>query len=505
MLRVVMAVVFVVGLALRVAQGFTTYLNPDEILIVLSGDISDAAMVNAAGDHPLLGRLILYASSQIASTELAVRAVPIAAGSLFPFLVYLWVKRLADDESGAVAFVILTLTPNLVALSAQARGYTLLLLFGAGALLLLDVAIRRQSVRMLLASVSFLYLAILTELSSAWVAAGAGVYALLALRRMPVRWIWVWGAAQVGGLVLFAHHLLTMPELTESEKAGWITGFLRGAFPEPGTSPLTFAITGTIKQFAYAFSSIPAGMAGLALFGVGLEILTRTQLAKANGTAAANLARFVVPFVCGATAAVLELHPYGRSRHTVVLALFAVPPAAIALGTLLSSRARRYAAVVLVLALPVWLWRAEADRYNIPASRHRLASWRAAVDHLKAAAPHGATLLTDMETAVMLRYYMLGPIRVQSTTTTSGLHYLDLGTFRVAWSRWNLAAGPAFADDVRRVRQQFGTGRSGDVWVVDSGFGANIHVRLRRETPAVALEDLRTFDGAAVVFRVPGS
>lgn len=503
-MRVVMAVVFVIGLALRVAQGHTTYLNPDEVFIVLSGDLSDADMVDEAGDKPPLGRLILYVSSRIASTELAVRAVPIAAGSLFPFLVYLWVARLATVESGVAAFVVLTLTPNLVALSAQARGYTLLLLFGAGALLLLDIAIRRQSVRVLLASVGCLYLAILTELSSAWVAAGAGVYTLLQLRRLPVRWVWVWGAAQVGGLGLFAYHLLTMPKVEASEKARWIAGFLRGSFPEPGTNPLTFAVMGTVKQFAYAFSSIPAGVAGLGLFSVGLALLARARVAEADGTAAANMARFVAPFGLAAVAAVLELHPYGRSRHTVVLVLFAVPPAAIALGALLRSRVRRYAAVSL-MALPVWMWLADPDPNNIPASRHHLASWTAAVDYLKSAVPRGTTLLTDRETAVMLRYALLGPIRVDSTRTASGLAYIDLGPFAVAWSSLNLPDGPDFTRDVRRMQQQRGTGPSGEVWVVDGGFDANIHARLRKQTPTVPIHDLQTFDGALIVFRIGNS
>jgi hypothetical protein len=442
----------------------------------------------------------------ISSSEVALRLLPVLAGSLFPWVVFRWLARTWNQGAGLAALLILTFSPNLVMLSAQARAYTLALLFAALALLFLEEALQRASLLYMLLFTGALYLAILSEYSAAWFAGAAGIYFLLRIRSSGVSrpLAAVWALGQAGTLAIYAALYWTSAHvlLADPRRAPLLGGFLRGAFPQAGESLLRFSVLGTLRQFAYTFASIPLGLIAALLFAGGLVLLWRGRSAAERTRSRALAALLVVPFLLACAGAALELHPYGRSRHTVILSLFIAAAVGVALERLLRSRAW-VAALAAVVLLPVWGLAAQEDRNNIPRNRSRRSSMIAALAHLRAAVPPGSLILTTRQTELMLRYY-LGDPQVQASRWPPGVPaQAPLGPYRALLVHWEFGTGHRFLEDLATVRREFSLGPSEPLWVVEGGFDFGLHSRPRDRNLELQLPGLRDFDGALVVFRTP--
>src|SRR5438477_12914218 len=90
-------VVFLAGLALRLRLAILTYLNPDEALqaLLAEGGWGEALRNSLEVTHPPLIIVVTHAALLVSHAELAVRLVPVLAGSLFPVLLCLWLWKLA--------------------------------------------------------------------------------------------------------------------------------------------------------------------------------------------------------------------------------------------------------------------------------------------------------------------------------------------------------------------------------------------------------------------------
>jgi hypothetical protein len=149
-------------------------------------------------EHPPLLAFSLHEVLRINSSELAVSRVSVLTGSIFPWFAYRWLATVRNSGAGFAALLILTFSPNLVSLSAQARGYTLALFFTALSLLLIELAFETQSALRLVLFALCLYLAILSEYSTAWFVGAAGIYVLTrgVESRVSRRFWLVWGLSQ---------------------------------------------------------------------------------------------------------------------------------------------------------------------------------------------------------------------------------------------------------------------------------------------------------------------
>lgn len=114
------AVVFLAGLALRLRLALFTYLNPDEAVnALLSFGTWGYALSNWVKEtHPPLLMVITHAVSLISRKEIALRLVPVLAGSLFPLLFSVWLRRVSGRVAAMTALFLLTLAPHLIAVSA---------------------------------------------------------------------------------------------------------------------------------------------------------------------------------------------------------------------------------------------------------------------------------------------------------------------------------------------------------------------------------------------------
>src|SRR5579871_852438 len=106
-------VVFVAGLALRLRLALITYLNPDEALRALwaVGTWGDTLRNSLLDAHPPLQSFITHAVFLMNRSEVALRLVPVLAGSVFPVLLFAWLRRVAGMMAAMTALFLLTFAP----------------------------------------------------------------------------------------------------------------------------------------------------------------------------------------------------------------------------------------------------------------------------------------------------------------------------------------------------------------------------------------------------------
>jgi hypothetical protein len=476
-----------------------SYLNPDEAWVsLLAIPSSFRELYEMAGRlaHPPLFVLLVHFVKQVSQSEVALRMVPVLAGTAFPWFVYKWLGRAWSKESGFIALLLLEFAPPLVALSAQVRGYTLALLFFAAALYLLETAIECGSAARMAGFAAALYLGIYTEYSAAFFTAAAGVYALLRLREAnsPRRVVATWAASQAGAVGLYAllYKLHVQPRLAQVQISGEFDIWLRELFPQPGAHPAAFMAAGTFHQFAYFFASHSMGAVGLMLFlaGIALLAIARQPLAPL----------LTVPFVLTCGAAFLRLHPYSYSRHSVLLALFIAPGVAVALDWLAGSRRLPILAAALLL-LPLWHYSALHDPGNMPPNAQRKESMQAALDYLRSSLPRDAPLLTDTETRQILGHYLAGMEWLPETNYLPSEERLkDLRVFATRWSYNHL---DELRQDIESYRQRYRPAQGRQIWVMDAGFTANLMPQLTAQAQRdFGITQIRPFGEGIVLFQV---
>jgi len=466
--------VFIAGLALRLRLAGITYLNPDEAEHALqSFGSGDGVLGNSLKlAHPPLLILITHAVSLISRSELALRAIPLLAGSLFPLVFAAWLRRVAGTMVGLAALFLLTLAPNLINLSAELRSYTLAFLFLSASLLVLEEALEHDRWQAMALYGFLLWLCILSDYSMAWFVGAAGLYALLRLRSASVRVRTVWAAGQLGALALYG--LLYITQMSSISAIGvmqeGVPSWLYRAFPHPGEM-LAFPFVNTLKQFAYLMASVPLSVPASVFFAIAVFRLWtgRTGIERSRARALAVL--LVVPFALAIAGAYAHQFPYGRTRHTLVTGLFGAAGMAI----LLEKVPRRTATAILSCALllvPLWHWIAERDVLGIGSDRNRKVMILQSLDYMRTMIPPGTRILSEYETLFVLAYYE-GDNELPSHGAAESYSETLLGRrWPVASLDYEWATPGAYKAALAAFRRQYGIGENEPVWVLDGGWVA---------------------------------
>jgi 4-amino-4-deoxy-L-arabinose transferase-like glycosyltransferase len=401
-----------IGLVLRLIEASQTYLNPDEALYFwrsISNNFVKLYQESLRVHHPPLLVILIHYIRKISDTEIAMRMISVAAGTLFPLLVYLWIGRAWNKLAGLFAMTILTFAPNLVSLSAQVRAYTLELFFMSASLYSLDRAIDEKSLKWMWLFAMLLYLGTWTEYSFIFFTASIGIYFLLRIRGKKIsrNLMFNWMFIQIGAIALYGFHYLTHVRKVMNHPSSQflIESWLPHSFPGIADNVFVFAVRGTLKQFAYLFASIPIGIIMGFLFLFGLILIWKGRSRDDAKRSHAMLAIFVVPFLFTCAGALARIHPYGNSRHTVFLALFIASCVGVALEKLIKSRTWIVLPAFL-LVIPLWHLTAVQDPGNIRKERHQRDMMLQGINYIRSTVDPGALIITDTETRFILNYYL---------------------------------------------------------------------------------------------------
>jgi hypothetical protein len=339
--RISLYILLAAGLLLRLRLAWSTFLNPDEALhyfLARQASLSLAYRASLTTAHPPLMILFLHYWSAMGNSEIFLRLPFVVAGTGFCWVMFLWVRQIADACAAWFAVALFLFLPPLISLSAEIRQYSFLLLFCALCLYFLERGLNENSSRKMVLSVVFLWLGLFTHYSALIFALAAGGYALsriLSSRfRFPLIMVWGVGQAVAVGICAFLYE----SQISPLRRAGVLseiasTWLSSSIFHGGKTQVVSFAWSRSVRLFRYFFSNGTIGSLALLLFIfaiVGLAISNKNI--RQHSRALALL--LVLPFFIAFAAAIGGAYPYGGTRHDIILALFAIPAIAIALDQL---------------------------------------------------------------------------------------------------------------------------------------------------------------------------
>jgi hypothetical protein len=481
------------GFGLRILSAQGRSLSGDEAVHYLlvnlprALDVYRASLNNA---HPPLFFLLLHFWILLGSSDLFLRLLPAALGGGFLWVAYRWTLILLGRSAALISLILLSFSPALISLSAEVRDYTLLLLMMTAALLLFEQAMEKRSPLQMVASSAFLSLALLTHYSAFFVALTLFVYGLVRLRggRLPAAVVRTWAACQAGiGALCLGLAGTHVADLRGSSLERLVmTRMLRAEYFQPDQDRLLdFLFRQTAAVFRYLCGSPTAGSIACALAVLGLIIL-----AMKRNISALLLA---LPFLFNAGASLVDVYPYGGTRHSVFLLLFA--SAAIGFTLSFLAAGRLWPAVVLVAVLaPVSL--SVVLRAPERQSARRL---KAAIEELRAAAPAGSLLFMDLETGRVLDYY-LG----RKTWTTPGTGLQDFwessaGGYRIVGSPFWNATEYVLGNELKRFVEVYRIPAGHVLWVVHLGPGYDLSSAVSRRFPEAVLRRVSKLDEMSFV------
>ncbi len=443
-----LSLVIPAGFLLRLRLAWLTFLNPDEALhyfLSRQPSLKLSYEVSLTTAHPPLMILFLHYWSLLGRSEFYLRLPFVIAGTLFCWVMFLWIRKVASTQASWFALLILLFLPSLVSLSAEVRQYSFLLFFCASSLYSLECALeddRENSVRWIVFSAILLCLALLTHYSAMIFAAAVGIYALLRLiRRKFSRLVAAWIAGQAGALAICIFlYESQISKLRESGVPNEIAAtWLRSSIFQHGHGHLaSFAWINTLRLFRYFFSHGTIGAMGFALFVFAIIVLlwpnSRGRLMSRNRALAMLLA---IPFLITLALAIAGIYPYGGTRHDVILAMFAIPAIALGLDRLptgQSDASKKFLKPVLLGAaiLICNIFPSPSGPYIQPQNQRR-ELMRKAMSSLQSLPP-GSMLFTDDQGSMILNYYLCDESMPLRFTPTESLLKLRCGNYYVLTS-----------------------------------------------------------------------
>jgi hypothetical protein len=279
-----------------------------------------------------------------------------------------------------------------------------------------------------------------------------------------------------------------------------VDGWLRSLYFRPESrSAFTFVVDGTVALFQVLFSHRYLGNAAMLLCLAGGLWIMAAGLRRSKGTAPAAFGLLLfLPFALNATGALLRAYPYGGSRHSVFLILFAAAGASFAIAKLARERPVWVLAIAIVV-VPYWHLRALPAPQQVPRSQQERHLMTEAIAYLRDSAPPDSPIMTDYQSSVLLMYYLGGDALPAPSTVCGGFTETAVGGYRLVTSEpWSATAGD-FQREAGYWRAQCGS--AGPVWVFDGGWGENLIDDLSRTTPSSFARE-RRFGPALSVFEL---
>ncbi len=246
----------------------------------------------------------------------------------------------------------------------------------------------------------------------------------------------------------------------------------------PATSALLFRSQGRAfhllcrwnrKTVCLSHIFVVPGLSRIGTFWRWNSFLFRTGSGESQYRRRSLGVAFLAAFVLALGGALLQLHPYGRSRQTVILALFSAPGIAFGCEWLF----RRFPIVALPAAFcfagACYLF-ATPDYSNIPKDRRQLPQMVQAIQQLRTLVPAEAILLTDDETTWILYYYLGNRRQSPPRLYANGMQESRIASYRSFSFRWEHGSLARVNGDLASLRLALEVPAPQPVWILDGGF-----------------------------------
>jgi Dolichyl-phosphate-mannose-protein mannosyltransferase len=478
--NLVAILVLTVGFLIRLRAAWGTFLNPDEALHYLLANQSSwplayrASLTNA---HPPLLTFVLYFWRALGDSEFILRLPSVIAGTAFCWIVFKWLLRIFDQTTGFIGLILVTFLPPIVGLAAEVRQYALLLFVLAAAAYLLERALAENSASMMLASAMFLCLAMLAHYSAILFAAAIGIYSLLRMiTRRPARRVCVvWMVGQAAALSLFAFLYVThISKLKGDYAAGTINGWLGNSFFRPGhDNPLIFVIARSGGVFQYVFGQLAVGDIAFLGFVVALVLLWRARgLLAGSNVAGWQLGTLLaLPFAVGAGASLARIYPYGGTRHSAFLIMFAAAGVSFLMARLVKERIGRGIVWAFLVVAVCNAFGKPHRPYMLPEDQSRTQMTRA-MEFVRSQIPQSDLIFVDYQTRLLFAHYLCPQKPMLFDPSGARLDEFQCSGYRIAAADSELYTFtaenfPRWWDELQRLHP-LQPGQS--VWIIQAGW-----------------------------------
>jgi hypothetical protein len=468
------------GFLIRLRAASGTFLNPDEALHYLLANQSSwqlaykASLTNA---HPPLLTFVLYYWRVLGDSELALRLPSVFAGTAFCWIVFKWLTRIFGQATGFIGLILVTFLPPLIGLTAEVRQYALLLLFLASAACWLERALEEDSPAMMLLSEIFVCFGMLTHYSAILFAAAMGIYSLVRIvtHRPAAKVFAAWALGQAGAVVLFVFLYSThISQMKGDYASGTINGWLGNSFFHPGRdNPLLFIIARSGGVFQYVFGQLAVGDIAFIGFVAAIVLLSRAKVSPAGSQIAAWQLGIllVLPFALAAGASLARLYPYGGTRHSAFLIMFAAAGVSFLLARLLRQRIGRGIVLSLLVVAVCSAFGKPHRPYMLPEDQSR-AQMIHAIGFVRSQIPQSDLIFADYQTRLLLAHYLCPEQPMLFSSSAASLEEFQCSGYQI------VAAGPEefifteetfprWRDELLQYHPLM-TGQS--VWIIQAGW-----------------------------------
>lgn len=476
---VAVAAIFVI----RIVATRDRYLSPDEALHVEAASapsVIDAYENSRFLAHPPLFFLLLHFWLRAGSSEVFLRLLPMIFGVGFLWFAHRWTGRLFGRTAGLTTLLVLAFSPAFLPLSAEVRGYSLLLFLSAIALCELEKALQERSPARMTGFSLLLFLAILTHYAALFLVLSLFLYALVRFRSDPSshRVIRTWAAFQAAAAVLYLFlYFAQVTRLRGSEAARVMAGWLAAAYyHHDSENVFGFLTRQTASLFRYLFGSWFAALLVFVLAAAGVFSLVLKRRPSAI--------LLVLPYLLGAVAGLMAVYPFGGTRHSAYILPFAAAAAGAGASAL---SVKRPWAIAPGAALVTALLFGALDWSTPPRSLSRM---KAAIDRLGSIAPRGSLLFTDHRTAAVLTYYFGG---YGLSDRRPGLSYRIVRSPVWAFDSERLGA------EVDRLIRIYRLSAGQRFWIVRLGLEDDPTAALSRRLPAAVFSGVGRFGDILIV------
>jgi hypothetical protein len=507
------SLILLVGFVSRIRAASGTFLNADEAQHFLVANRPSLALAYKSSltlAHPPLLIIVLYFWRNLGTSEFVLRMLSVLVGTLFCWVFFKWVSRILGQQVGLTALIFVSLLPPLVSLSAQIRQYSLLLVFASSTLYFLDQSLSENSVQGMVLCCISMYLALLSHFSAVFFAAAVGVYALLQIltRHPRAKIIWTWALGQVGALGVFVFLYRTQISKLKgsSMNAEATEGWLRRSYFHRGDDHVLLFVGGrafAVFQFIFGHLAIGDLMGVVFILAIVWLIRDNTKILPGETRPASRqiAVLFTLPYVLNCSAALVGAYPFGGTRHSVFLAIFALAGIGFALVRMFK---RRTARILLMAFLTAFLCSASGKSHepsmspSDQSSAHMKDSIGFIEKHVRVTDP----IFLDVQSRFILGYYLCPDQQDLAESPHQDFDLLNCGGRRfITANLWKFAP-EAFLGYWNRMLSSYRLPPGQNVWVIQEGWSVGTGAKLKLASPQYQNLKIESFGHNIQIFEL---
>ncbi len=482
------------GLLWRLWLAHATFFNSDEAWHFSMANQASLYLAYKASLtllHPPLLVLILYFWRDFGTSNLVLRLPCVIAGTLFCWVLWKWLTVVAGRTAGWVGLILVAFLPPMIALSADLRQYTLMLLFATCAAYFLERALAENSVRLVATSTAFLYLALLSHYSAFLFAVALGVYCILRMFAQPpsASVIAAWAAGQAGGLglgwILYTTQIVELRKVYLGAQplhryADW---YLSDYYFHAGRNQLLpFLYHGTFGVFRFIFGQTAVGGLAALMFAAGTLLLLFEKSAARTITPSRITGVFLLmPFVLNCAAVTAGLYPYGRTRQCVYLAIFGIAGVSVFLARVTRQLAPNAVLLAVGIVILCHAFGTLQGRDMLPLADQRHEHMDQALEFIHHEVRPADLIFADPASRLQLGHYLCQQERINMDHSVPGFESFQCRGFRVISTDSNegVLTADTFAAAWQKMVRAYSMEPGANVWVFQGGWASGLAEGLR--------------------------